>query len=458
MAMKQSVRDQIRKNICYELKNIHIGGSDHPVVWRVKLPMVEPNIIKWLNSIPVFPRFYWSDRTGTLDVASAGQALQIKLTERADNLDVFGKIRNILAGSHPETRFYGGMRFDPARSAGTEWEPYGSYYFFIPRLEMIRKEDETDFIYNFVLTRKNPNVADIITELETLVDTAGTASEAKWIPISWSERFDSPDIPGWQKNIEKALDYIHQGILDKIVLARRTHLQFQQEIDPLILFEKMLEKYSNSFCFYFQLQHNLSFLGVTPELLYSRNQEQLFSEAIAGTRPRSEDPVEDERLAKELAENRKEIDEHGWVLNEVEKNLENLCVSSRRLSNNTIMKQTYVQHLYAQFKGVLKADIFDNHILEALHPTPAVAGSPQKTAVRYISDLEEFDRGWYGGPIGWVSGSSSTFAVAIRSALLQARQMFIYAGAGIVKESRADEEWQEIENKIMNYTRLITAK
>jgi menaquinone-specific isochorismate synthase len=206
------------------------------------------------------------------------------------------------------------------------------------------------------------------------------------------------------------------------------------------------------------LQPNLSFLGVTPELLYSRNHEQLFSEAMAGTRPRSKDPVEDERLAKELEENRKEVDEHGWVLNEVEKNLGNLCTSSRRLSKNTIMKQAYVQHLYAQFMGLLKSDIFDNHILEELHPTPAVAGSPPKTAVSYISKLEEFDRGWYASPIGWISKSSSTFAVAIRSALLQARQMFVYAGAGIVKESRADEEWQEIENKIMNYTRLITAK
>ena len=144
------------------------------------------------------------------------------------------------------------------------------------------------------------------------------------------------------------------------------------------------------------------------------------------------------------------------MLNEIQKNLDNLCESSRRLSSNTIIKQAYVQHLYAQFRGVLKSDIFDNRILNAMHPTPAVAGTPKSAAMRYIRELEDFDRGWYAGPVGWLSRNSSSFAVAIRSALVQSRQMFIYAGAGIVRESRADDEWQEIENKIMNYTRLIT--
>jgi menaquinone-specific isochorismate synthase len=458
MTMKPSVRDQIGENIYIELKNIDIGETDHPVVWRVEIPTEETDTINWLNSTRIFPRFYWADRNGTFEVASAGRTFHIKVTEMADTLDVFEKTRSILAVSHPDTRFYGGMRFDQARSAGPEWDPFGFHYVFIPRLEMIRNKGQTTLFYNFLLTHKEQKVSDMIKEIEALFDMEETSTVRDWLPISWCGRFDSPDIPGWQRNIEKALNYIHLGILDKIVLARRTDLQFSQEIDPLALFKKMKEKYSNSFCFYFQLQHNLSFLGVTPELLYSRDHEQLFSEAIAGTRPRSEDPEEDEQLGKELAENRKEIDEHGWVLNEVEKNLEHLCESSRRISSNTVMKQTYVQHLYAQFKGVLKSDIYDSHILDAMHPTPAVAGSPKATAMRYISELEEFDRGWYAGPVGWLSKNSSTFAVAIRSALVQTRQMFIYAGAGIVKESRANEEWQEIENKIKNYTRLITAK
>jgi menaquinone-specific isochorismate synthase len=83
-------------------------------------------------------------------------------------------------------------------------------------------------------------------------------------------------------------------------------------------------------------------------------------------------------------------------------------------------------------------------VVELLHPTPAMGGSPRELAMAYIQRNEPFPRGWYAGPIGWIDQKlDGAFAVAIRSAVAQERRAWLYAGAGIVDESNAEREWQE---------------
>jgi menaquinone-specific isochorismate synthase len=87
-----------------------------------------------------------------------------------------------------------------------------------------------------------------------------------------------------------------------------------------------------------------------------------------------------------------------------------------------------------------------------------VAGLPRESALKQIESLEKFDRGWYAGPIGWLSKDGAEFAVALRSALLHDKEALVYAGAGIVKGSEPLKEWQEIENKLMNFTNLFNGR
>ena len=90
-----------------------------------------------------------------------------------------------------------------------------------------------------------------------------------------------------------------------------------------------------------------------------------------------------------------------------------------------------------------------------MHPTPATAGEPVAAALRLVSELEPFDRGWYAGPVGWVGRDASEFAVALRCGLVAPKSLVLFAGAGIVPGSDAESEAREIENKLEPFIRLL---
>ena len=112
-------------------------------------------------------------------------------------------------------------------------------------------------------------------------------------------------------------------------------------------------------------------------------------------------------------------------------------------------------HLITKFQGQLKDGINDEDILQFLHPTPALGGTPRKQAMDIIRKLEGFSRGWYGAPIGYVGLDWAEFVVGIRSGLVRGKNLSVFAGAGIVQGSEAQAEWDEVENKISNFIKII---
>jgi menaquinone-specific isochorismate synthase len=108
-------------------------------------------------------------------------------------------------------------------------------------------------------------------------------------------------------------------------------------------------------------------------------------------------------------------------------------------------------HLRTKIAGALPEGIGDTHLLRALHPSAAVLGYPRDLARSWLQAHESLERGWYAGPVGRMGRDSSEFAVAIRSALVQGKTLDIYAGAGIVRGSDPDSEWQEIRKKMRQF-------
>ena len=210
-------------------------------------------------------------------------------------------------------------------------------------------------------------------------------------------------------------------------------------------------------CFYFLFQPNeeTAFLGATPERLYSREGRAIQTEAIAGTRPRGTDDASDLALGNELLKSSKDIAEHEYVVRSLRESLNQLCKTSGEIAGRDLLKLANVQHLLTRFEGELKSDISDGDILSALHPTPAVGGYPRGPAMDLIGELEPFERGWYAAPVGWIGAEAAEFAVGIRSGLLHRNQLHLFSGAGIVKDSHPDREWDEIERKISNFLSVI---
>jgi len=187
-------------------------------------------------------------------------------------------------------------------------------------------------------------------------------------------------------------------------------------------------------------------VGATPERLASLRGRALSTHALAGTAPRGVDAHQDRALGEALLGSAKDRHEHQIVvdaiaaaLSEVGQDVRCGPISVRRLSG--------LQHLETPLTAQMGPEGFLGAVGH-LHPTPAVGGAPRAAALAWLRQTEPLDRGWYGGPIGWLEDDRAECVVAIRSALLHRRQAWTFAGAGIVAESDPVAEWAETTLKL----------
>ncbi len=306
---------------------------------------------------------------------------------------------------HTQRPVFGGMRFTEKTGKDPTWKDFPSYYFFEP--------------------------------LE--IKTAAPSACVPYKMDSSCARCDTPSYPLWEKHVHAVL----ASPVDKVVLARRT--SFQCSLDPFSLLRSLIHPQLT--CFLLQLSKDVTFLGATPERLYRRKGRHIESEALAGTRPKDK--------AHELLDNLKECTEFTAVKTYIHEKLSSLCSKVEYDSSDKIIYTAHLAHKYHRFAGLLKDNPCDRTLLNTLHPTPAIAGTPREDALSLIQNLESFDRGWYAGAIGWASPSSADFAVAIRSALVTSNHLHAFTGAGIVAGASPESEWQELEMKLFPFMRCF---
>jgi len=269
------------------------------------------------------------------------------------------------------------------------------------------------------------------------------------------ERKNIPSKENWNENVLNSVHAIQSSDLEKIVLSRKSVLELSETLDPFELLSQLKQMSIDSFDFCFQPNENIAFLGSTPELLYRREGRTIASEAIAGTRPRGENEAEEKKYFEDLLNSKKDKEEHRVVFDRVHAILKTLCSQLRVIKKAEVLKLSLVQHLYSQFYGELKDSVNDAEILSELHPTPGVLGEPRKLAFEELKKREQNSRGWYAGPMGWIGNDEAIFVVGIRSGLLEGKKISLFSGAGIMKGSDPDEEWDEVENKIAHFLKIL---
>jgi len=440
------------KNLVFSLFK---GVDNNQTIVRTELELkTEVSPLDWLAGQDSKSKIYWQGRDGIFEVAGVGETDLVQGKE----ID-FNRFFTLF---HPDTsnkshlKYYGGLRFNPAHSAGTEWDIFGTFRFVLPKYELYRNGERHFFACNLQIKR-NSSWEDTRNELrECLERVKFTHIPPNWPLLQPLERKDLPQYSQWQKNIEKVLNHLNVSAMEKVVLARRTSFIFSEPPDPLSLMAFLRDRSQKTFNFCFQPENSNAFVGVSPELLYRRKGSLLQSEAVAGTRTRGKFFKEDLKNEKELLNSDKDLWEHQLVCNHVRGTMDVLCDSVKEDRGTRILKLEHVQHLYTRYYGKLNSGVFDKDILNSLHPTPAVGGHPCRSSLPIISELEHFDRGWYGGPVGWIAGDSAEFAVAIRSGLISGNTIDLYSGAGIVKGSVANAEWKELEAKIKKYLKIWT--
>jgi menaquinone-specific isochorismate synthase len=247
--------------------------------------------------------------------------------------------------------------------------------------------------------------------------------------------------------VAAARDAVRAGSLQKAVIAREVLVRSNTPIDVHAVLLRLRASFGSSYRYSID-----GFIGASPELLVRVDGNTVESHPLAGTAPRTGDPATDARVAAELIASTKNQVEHRAVIDMVHDTLLPWCSFLDWEPEPSIVTVANVQHLGSRVEGHLsdpRPNVLD--LVRALSPTPALGGAPRAEALALIAEVEGFERGRYGGAVGWVDAAGNgTWAVAIRCAELSAdrRTARLVAGGGIVAESEPLAELAETQAKL----------
>lgn len=250
----------------------------------------------------------------------------------------------------------------------------------------------------------------------------------------------------WVAAVAAAVDRIRHGDLDKVVMARDVQATAQGPIDPRYLLQRLAGAYPNTWTFSVD-----GLIGATPEMLLRREKGLVTSRVLAGTIRRTGDDERDLALAGSLARSSKDLEEHEYAVRSVADALFPHCSSMNVPEAPFVLHLPNVMHLATDVTGVLREDVSSLTLAASLHPSAAVCGTPTLAARDLIADLEQMDRGRYGGPVGWIdSRGDGEWAIALRCGAMQGTdRMRLFAGCGIVAGSDPQDELAESEAKLL---------
>ncbi|MGK2930096.1 MAG: isochorismate synthase [Acidimicrobiales bacterium] len=256
------------------------------------------------------------------------------------------------------------------------------------------------------------------------------------------EAVQDPD--RWMTSVRHATEEIAAGRFDKVVLAREVRVTGDAPIPRRDLLARLRRSFPG--CFSFAVG---SMVGASPELLVSRVGDTVRAHPMAGTARRGGDPAADARLAAKLLASAKDRAEHQITIDMVWDTLLPFCSYVDSEPEPSVVAVANVQHLASLVEGRLSqpaASALD--LVSALHPTPAVSGWPLAPALAHLAAHEDLDRDRYAGPVGWVDAAGNgTWAVGIRSAIVEGHVARLFAGVGVVADSDAEAELAETDAK-----------
>ena len=419
-----SVFTQLKQQLSEQLSQLQLTQEWIQLKADVDLLAEESSLLGWLKSQNQhFPHFFFEKRDENQTIATIGAVETFSSLEEAQAFVQSSSLSLV-----------GGIQFE------------GLCQFVLPRLILVKNSQKLTAYLTLNISEQAVDFTDFFAEpsRSSLIQNHQILSPQ---PACTFEQ--------WKANIEQAIIQIKSGDLRKVVLANATQLTFENHISAYDLVEQSRE--INLGCYHFLWAENAqnAFIGSTPERLYYRKGNQLFTEALAGTVAVSDNPIETEKNAQWLLKDTKNIYENQLVVEDIEAHL-NTYVEAFEVHSPEIKRLHNVQHLRRRIEAILKADVLDQDCLRQIHPTAAIAGLPRAKAKQFIAKNEPFKRGWYAGTLGIFNPQEAEFCVTLRSAKIEHNQITLYAGAGIVKESEPVSEWQEIERKSQALAKLLS--
>jgi menaquinone-specific isochorismate synthase len=258
----------------------------------------------------------------------------------------------------------------------------------------------------------------------------------------------------WLDAVAQVLENIEAGRYAKVVLARDLHLWSRAPFDVTGVLHALADRFPS--CATFFIDH---LVGASPERLVRLVGRDVSSRVLAGTVGRGGDVEEDAQLGAALLASRKDRHEHDLALRSATEALARCCEELDVPEEPSLMVLDNVQHLGTDLTGVLaesggQVDVLD--LVERLHPTAAVCGTPREAALQAIRELEGMPRGRYAGPVGWFTpDGDGEFAIALRCAEVHGERARLFAGAGVVAGSLPEAELTETWLKLQAMTGVL---
>lgn len=367
-------------------------------------------------------------------VGVAGRGVATEFAE--DGLDGFLARLTAAAGSATAPEGHG-----PAVLGTVPFLPGSTAAFCVPAVCITKATDGRTFVT--VVGSREEDVSD------AALETALAACTEQRRPVPSANTFTVEplmDVDDYLATVGAARDAVRSGALKKAVIARDIRVRAQSPVDLHSVLLRLRASFGSSYRYCIN-----GFVGASPELLVQVEGRTVRSHPLAGTAPRTGDPVTDARLADELIASTKNQVEHRVVIDMVHDTLLPHCSYLDWEPEPSIVTVANVQHLGTAIEGALcepRASVMS--LVRLLCPTPALGGSPSAEAIDFIVANERMERGTYGGAVGWLDiHGNGTFAVAIRCAEFSADRMSarLFAGGGIVAESEPLAELAETQAK-----------
>ena len=412
-------------------------------------------------------RFFWKDPTNDMVLVGLGISKQIQSDQAADRFfHVEKEWKSFLKDGFIFNQYkvdgvgplmFGGFSFDPFKEKTELWSKFAASLFHIPKFLLSIVRGETFLTTNIIFT---PNddlslYSKSLEERNQLLDSLRTRISTK-SPSLMRKNEIFPE--RWKQTVDGVVKELTNGPLKKVVLARELRLEFSSEVEAETVLESLYKQQPASYIFAFASNGDC-FIGASPERLIKKQGDEVYSTCLAGSISRGISEEEDQILGQTLLADQKNLIEHGYVVEMIKEALEQSCKEVILPDKPQLMKMRDIQHLYTPVIGKCGPNTSLLLLVEKLHPTPALGGLPKTLAVEKIREVEELDRGLFGGPLGWVDyQQNGEFAVAIRSGLIQEQEVSLFAGCGVVSDSKSEDEYLETALKFRPMLRALGGK
>jgi len=399
--------------------------------------------------------FFWEKPAEQSALVGAGVAASIETTgsKRFSNsakawLTMLDQaiIRHDISDTAIGPLLFGGFTFDPLSPRTSLWAHFPDGLLILPEILFRYTGNQVTLTINRVVDGTD-NIEQWAIDIENRLKRIHEAIyPVHKMPGGALLIQDIQPATEWMEQVKRLVDQVEQGAFEKVVLAREIEVKRKDSPIPFDIsatLSRLRESYPGAYVFALQRGKQF-FVGATPERLAQANDGQVDTMALAGSAPRGETDEEDECIGSELLASGKNNQEHAIVVSMVRQALKQHCANVREDAAPQLLKLKNVQHLKTPLRGELLPGHCLLDIVAALHPTPAVGGFPQQAALEAIRRVEQFERGWYAAPLGWLDAhGNGEFAVALRSGLIDGNTARLFAGCGIIAGSDPQTEFAE---------------